>query len=196
MKCRQVREILNSLIDGEQHPNTAEAREHLSRCAECREWHASMDHALDLAAGFRSVLPEEADFADSVMAQLPDSHPAAGKFTRRRLPARALAWIGVGWLVGLIALIALVLGIRYWMLPEHVVYASSQAIALVDVSSSLLAGAWVLLKLMLKAGETLFGLDILRSFASGMFLLDSLFLFAIYLFWRRRKHIQGLFILS
>lgn len=196
MKCRQVREVLNSLIDGEQHPQVSEAREHLSRCAQCREWHASMKQALDLVVESRSVLPEEVDFTASIMAQLPESHPAARKITRRRLPTWALAWIGVGWVVGLIALIALGLGIRYWIMPEHLGYAVSQVTALSDLSSSLLDGAWVVLKLIFRLAEVLLGLPFLRSFAGGVFLVNSAFLLAIYVFWRRRKHIQNLFILS
>ncbi|MFJ9413478.1 zf-HC2 domain-containing protein [Streptomyces sp. NPDC101227] len=79
MHCARIRTALSARLDGEELPPGLTGRrleEHLSGCADCREWQA---RARALAAGIgRAAAPGEGDTAsvDALLARLrPGSAP-------------------------------------------------------------------------------------------------------------------------
>jgi predicted anti-sigma-YlaC factor YlaD len=107
MNCRYVREIINSIIDGEGHPLAAEAREHIRECDSCREWHVGMEQTLGLLRS--SEAPPMPDIAAMVMSKLPSVHPAS---RRAGLSStKALSWLGAGWLLGAVSVAILLIAI-------------------------------------------------------------------------------------
>jgi len=196
MNCTKAREILNSLIDGEEHTRAAEAREHTRQCAACREWNAGMERTLQLMEASPDV-PPELDVAAAVMARLPERHPAS--VTRpegRRFSKRVLVWVGAGWLIGVTALI--VAGFGLWnLLPEESMagavvrtYGSVQTAGL--LLESVLTGSWTLIaavrSIVTGVGAAAGGLGLLMI---QLLVFDTAVLLVITVMWRRRRAAAG-----
>ena len=188
MKCKEAREIINLLMDGEQHSQADQAHAHVSECASCMEWQSSMDCLVSLISA--PELPE-VDLAPAIMSRLPEHHPAAQ--TRRWLPGRALAWIGACWGAGLLALLVIGVTVSHWLTPARTGDLVIRTYDLARASISLLA-------VVLSAGRVV--LDAVAqvlphesfSYLLWFVVLDSIILAAIAAIWSRRKKAHGLFI--
>jgi len=193
MNCKQAREILNSMLDGEGHPRIGDAREHMRLCAECREWLAGTERTVQIVeshgAGFFAP-----DIAASVMARLPDRHPASvlsrrGAWNWRR----GLIWVGASWLVGLLAVAAIGYGVRQWVtgpaLGEHVVAVYGLMRAIQPIAGSIIGAFRPVIEVL---RELVSGVAPYAVTTGLVFLaVDSALLIAAYLIWRRKWRIPG-----
>lgn len=101
MKCNAAREILNSVFDGDEHALAGQAREHLTECADCRDWHTSMTRTLALLDS--SDEPIVPDIAAMVSRKLPAAHRAASRGAGHWAPLGLLALLAAGPLMGVLA---------------------------------------------------------------------------------------------
>lgn len=100
MNCDKTRDILNSILDGEECPSDHEAMEHLRECSECQAWHESTIGALALVRSSRQ--PPIPDIAAMVSLKLPPHHHAASRSDRAQRYL-LLAVLGSVVLVGIVA---------------------------------------------------------------------------------------------
>ena len=195
MNCKDAREIINVLMDGEAHPRAEEARAHVSQCADCREWQSSMDCALNLISAGEFA---EVDLALAIMSRLPEHHPAS-QVRKRWMPGRALAWIGACWAASLLAVIMIGLQIYHLLTPGWTQVAAIRAFDLTRGFMSMLSYGFSTCTALLGAilhvfeyhGITARGVT---SCALGSILLDLILLAAILAIWLKRKRTPGLFI--
>jgi len=182
MNCRYAREIINSIIDRESHPLEAEAREHVLECGSCREWQASMDHALGIMAAAEA--PPMPDIAAMVMSRLPAAHPASRQVAMS--PRKALSWLGVAWLLGAIVVAGLLIAV----LPTVNIGGLGHAISVIRTMLSPLAAVFAVGRAVaVVIGQGTMG--IARAVGLGPALmvplvLDLLLLGVVLLVWHRR----------
>ena len=194
MKCREARTIINLLMDGEQHPKANGARAHVDQCASCTEWQSSMDQALSFIPP--GELPE-IDLAPAIMSRLPEHHPAS-QLHRRRIPSRALAWIGACWVAGLLAVLMIGLQVYHLFTPGWAQVAAIRLFDFTRVFMSMLAYAISTGKVLLTAvlhvfeyqGITARGIG---SYALWSVVFDLILIAAILAIWLRKKKNPGLF---
>lgn len=193
MNCKQAREILNSMLDGEGHPRIADAREHVRLCAACREWLAGTERTLQIVESHLADIVAP-DIAASVMSRLPDRHPAGVGSRRRALNwKRGLIWVGASWLVGLLAVAAVGFGVRHWLtapaVGEHVVTVYGLTRAVQPIAGSIVGALRPVLAVSrdLLSGIRPYALTTGLAFLA----LDSALLIAAYLIWRRKWRIPG-----
>ncbi|HET6453659.1 MAG TPA: hypothetical protein VFI02_04590 [Armatimonadota bacterium] len=195
MNCKGAREIINLLMDGEQHPQADQAHAHVSECASCMEWQSSMDCALSIISA--QELPE-IDLAPAIMSRLPEHHPAS-QVRKRWMPGRALAWIGACWAAGLPAVVVIGLQIYHMLTPGWTQVAAIRAFDLTRGFMSMLSYGFstctalfgALLRVFEYQGITASGVT---SYALGSILLDSILLAIILAIWLKGKRTPGLFI--
>ena len=189
MKCSEVRRIINLLMDGEQHPQAEEARAHVSQCAACMEWQASMDRAISLISA--EELPD-IDLSAAIMSRLPERHPASQP-RRWRITRRTLAWIAACWAAGLLAFLAIGFVLTGWLTPgrtETLVVGTYDFVrGFMGVLGHILAVGMVVLEAVVR----IFGDHDVTSYGLTFVLLDSIILAAIAFIWLRRKRAHGLF---
>jgi len=183
MKCREAREIINSLIDGEKHPLEDEARAHVSQCASCMEWQASMERTISQITIER--LPD-VDFSAAIMSHLPERHPASQR-VRFRITRRALAWIAACWATGLMAFLAVVLALS----PERTGGLVIKAYELSKAAIAMVGYVFGILRVVAEAMARVPSQDFKSLFVFIM--VDSIILAAIAAIWLRRKKAHGLF---
>jgi len=192
MKCTEAREIMNLLFDGEDHLEVDAAREHLGLCASCREWHAGMERVIHLADSVSADL-DAPNLRASIMARLPDRHPASVRRRRNWVSPRTLGWVAAGWLAGLLILIAAGLVISRWLAGPSVGGSVVLSYDLVRAAFSVgrgIAGALGVLSGVLRNmlhGATPYAVTSCLVFLA----LDSAFLCAVFLIWRTRRRIPG-----
>lgn len=193
MNCKQAREILNSMLDGEGHPRIGDAREHMRLCAECREWLAGTERTVQIVESHGASFSAP-DIAASVMSRLPDRHPA-GVVSRRRAGnwKRGFVWVGASWLVGLLAVAAIGIGVRHWLtgpaVGEHVVAAYGLMRVAHPIAGSIIGAFRPLIEVL---RELVSGVAPYAVTTGLVFLaLDSALLIAAYLIWRRKWRIPG-----
>ena len=193
MKCTEAREILNLLFDGEDPARGEAAKEHLSLCASCREWHAGMERVIHLADSV-SADTDAPDLRAAIMARLPDRHPASARSRRRRWAwKRGLIWVGASWIIGVLAILAVGLVIGHWLagpsVGGSVVLSYDLARATFSVGRAI-AGALGVLGGVLR--DMLHGATPYAVTSCLVFLaLDSALLCAAFLIWRTRRRIPG-----
>lgn len=115
MNCRQARNIINLLLDGEYPVHADDARQHLASCASCRKWHESMERAVCVAetAPVGLIAP---DLSASIMARLPERHPASLRAPRRTWTwKRGLGWAAAAWVAGLVVLATTWFAVGGWL---------------------------------------------------------------------------------
>ncbi len=126
MNCRQAREIMNLVFDGERHPLESSAREHVHGCSECRQWLAGMERVIGCMASAQDRMPR-IDISAAVMARLPERHPASVERRRVLISRRALTWMCAGWAFGFVVMLILGTIALQWLgtpsAGEHVVTA-------------------------------------------------------------------------
>lgn len=186
MNCDKAREIVNTLMDGDAHSQGAAARQHLTVCAECREWHAGMLQVLQALDEARDDVPA-ADISAAVMARLPDRHPASTRVWRpSSYPRLVLAWLGASWVAGLLVLAALGLAV-YGRIAS--VSADRIVVGIMDFMRTALGVLGVAARNALSLSEVSARVVTDASPAILSFLaLDALFLLAILmLFFGRRR---------
>lgn len=192
MNCRKAREILNNLIDGEEHPRAAEAREHTRQCAACREWNAGMERTLQLMEESAHV-PMERDIAAAVMARLPERHPAS--VTRpegRRFSKRMLISVAAAWFIGAMALVIAWFGLLNLLPEESVAGAVVRTYGFAHIAGTLLESAltdfWALIaavrSVVMGVGMAAGGLGLLMI---QLLVFDTAVLLLIMVVWRRRR---------
>lgn len=189
MNCKEAREIINLLMDGDQHPQADQAHAHVSECASCMEWQSSMDRAMSLISA--EQLPE-IDLSAAIMSRLPKHHPASQR-RKLRMPGRALAWLAACWGAGLLALLVIGVAVSHWLTPARTGDLVIRTYDLARASISLLA-------VVLSAGRVVLDavVQVLPhesfSYLLWIVVLDSIILAAIAAIWFRRKKAHGLFI--
>jgi hypothetical protein len=194
MNCKEAREIINLLMDGDQRSKADQAHAHVSVCDACAEWQTSMDRALDLISA--GELPK-VDLAPAIMSRLPEHHPAS-QVRKRWMPGRALAWVGACWAAGSLAVLAIGLYVYHLLTPG---WAEILAIRTFDFTracmgmlSYVLATGKVLLAAVLRVfayqGVTARGVG---SYALLSIIFDFILIAAILAIWLRRKRTPGLF---
>lgn len=189
MNCKEAREIINLLMDGEQHPQADQAHAHVSVCDACAEWQSSTECTVSLISA--GEFPE-IDLSAAIMSRLPKHHPASQR-RKLRIPGRALAWIGACWGAGLLALLVIGVTVSHWLTPARTGDLVIRTYDLARASMSLLA-------VVLSAGRVV--LDAVAqvlphesfSYLLWFVVLDSIILAAIAAIWFRRKKAHGLFI--
>ena len=195
MNCKEAREIINLLMDGDQHSQADQAHAHVSECAPCMEWQASMDRALSIISA--QELPE-IDLAPAIMSRLPRHHPAS-QVRKRWMPGRALAWVGACWAAGLLAVVVIGLQIYHLLTPGWTQVVAIRAFDLTRGFMSMLSYGFstcaalfgAVLRVFEYHGITARGVT---SCALGSILLDLVLLATILAIWLRRKRTPGLFI--
>lgn len=198
MRCAKAREILNLLMDGEEHARAEEAREHVRLCAACRQWHAGMERALRLLEASPDV-PKEPNIAAAVMARLPARHPASVTRPERRWHSRrVLIWVAAGWLIGVMALITTGLGLSKLLPEDSVAGAVVRAYGSARIAGSLFEGVLVAFgTLTTSAKSILMGMGVaaagLGSLAIQVLVFDAAVLLVIVVVWRRRRTVAGMF---
>lgn len=90
MDCDKAREIMNRVIDGEDHPAAGDAYQHINDCDRCAKWYLSMQNMLSTIAS-ANCLPY-LDLSAAIMTSLPERHPAAEGMPFRDL-RRLAVWI-------------------------------------------------------------------------------------------------------
>ena len=115
MDCRKTKEILNSIFDGEAHPQAENAKEHMRSCRACMEWYAGMEQAIALMEISGEDVPN-VDISPLVMSRLPERHPANIRRSETGWsPKRTLAWIGTAWLVVLVSIALVCITVPLWI---------------------------------------------------------------------------------
>jgi predicted anti-sigma-YlaC factor YlaD len=193
MNCKQAREILNSMLDGEGHPRIGDAREHMRLCAECREWLAGTERMVQIVESHGAGVFAP-DIAASVMARLPDRHPAGVRSRRRAWNwKRGFVWVGASWLVGLLAVAAIGFAVCHWLtgptVGEYVVAVYGFMRAVQPIAGSIIGAFRPVLQV---SHDLLSGVAPYAVTTGLVFLaLDSALLIAAYLIWRRKWRIPG-----
>lgn len=192
MNCVNARKILNLLIDGEEHARAQEARDHVSQCAACQEWHATMQRTLQFMDALPDV-PMERSIAAAIMARLPERHPAwvAGQESRR-FSKRALVWVGAGWLVGVMVLIVAGLGLSSLLnedsLSRAVVHGYGSVHAVGPLFESILARVGTLVTAIDSVlGALVLAAASLRSVIISLLVSEVAMLLVIIVVWRWRR---------
>lgn len=122
MKCRKARKILNSIFDGEAHPQAENAKEHMRLCRACMEWYTGMEQAIVLIEMSGEDVPN-VDISPLVMSRLPARHPASQRaFLYDGLARRFAFLLGAFWLAGLVLLIPVLLQIKGDTLAHAVIW--------------------------------------------------------------------------
>lgn len=183
MNCCDVRMILNLYLDGEEHLKYLEACTHLESCKECRTWYTETEAALRIL----ETVPDEIvspDFALSVMARLPEQHPAS--IHTMISPKRMLLGVGLAWGFGALVLVGLIYGLVYsihWNQLTSIIRFVESVFSVKGFISAIVALAEVMEfigQVFRTVGESLTPLMI--QFA----ILDFLVLCAVTLLWRWR----------
>jgi len=192
MKCKQAREILNLLTDGESHARADEAREHLARCAACREWKAGMEQVLSLLEAAPS--PESVDIAAAVMARLPDRHPASLRQRRSPVARVILAWTGACWLIGMAAVCGLVLMLPRWVSVDSLSGPALRAYHMTRAFEPFLGSLGTAAHSVLHAVRGLSGdIGVVITGVSPLLIqfvvLDAAFLLAVFAIWWSRRRL-------
>ncbi len=192
MNCKKAREILNLLTDGEEHARAQEARGHVSQCAACREWHATMQRTLRFMDALPDV-PMERDIAAAVMARLPERHPASvAKRESRWFSKRALVWAGAGWLIGVMVLTVAGLGLSSLFNEDSLSRAVVHGYGSVHAAGSLFESILARVGTLVTAIDSVLGALVLaaaslRSVIISLFISEVAVLVVIVLVWRRRR---------
>lgn len=185
MNCTQAREILNILIDGEQHPRTDEVRRHLAGCADCAEWHADIERSLLLLESIRDDIPE-VDISAAVTASLPSRHPASRRSSERSRLRLILAWLAASWLAGLLMLSVLGVAIYGWMVSLLTGRNVVDAVGYVKTTSGVLGTVTSPVRSLVDLAMRVIA-DVSPAILS-LIALDALFLVAVFaVFFGRRK---------
>ncbi len=183
MNCTQARDILDTLIDGEEHTRSDEARRHLAECAACAEWHAGIERSLLLLESIRDDVPE-ADISAAVMAVLPARHPASVRRPQTDAVGGVLAWVGVSWAAGAAMLVA-ILAVGMWIGVRYAQGASSfldSALTMFTAMSATTARA------LAGLGDMLV---VLLAVVVPFAVLGAVMLAAVLVVWRTRRRITG-----
>lgn len=192
MNCENAREILSSLIDGEENTQATQAQEHVRGCAECREWHAGMGRALRLVEALGAETPE-IDVAPAVMAGLPKRHPAYARRLARRRARPVLAWLGACWLAGLAILVAIGMAVSYRITDASLARVVVDAHHYASMSASSLGDAVAILCTVLAAMQTVLGgletaaAGLVSAMGVQLLAFDAVVLLAILLIWTRKR---------
>lgn len=177
MNCTQAREILNILIDGEQHPRTDEARRHLAECADCAEWQAGIERSLLLLDSIRDDVPE-ADISAAVMASLPSRHPALRRSSGRSRFRPILVWLAASWLAGLLMLGVLGVAVYGWIASSLTGRTVVDAVGYVKTASGVLGIVAVETRSLMELSMRVIA-DVSPAILS-LIALDTLFLVAVF----------------
>ena len=193
MNCKQAREIMNLVFDGETHALEAGAREHMRDCAECRQWLADTERLLGCMASVQERLPRM-DISAAVMSRLPERHPASVQTRRVLVTRRAMAWMCAGWAFSFVVLAALgVIGI-HWLSSSPLV--GQQVVTMYTLMRTLSDSVVAVVIALKPLGVAITG--VMRgyqphaiSLVKASALLDCMILAMGYAIWRRRSRIQG-----
>ncbi|MCE5322227.1 hypothetical protein LLG46_02805 [bacterium] len=192
MKCTDAREIVQNSMDGDQCPNARLAYEHIAECTDCQKWKSGMEAILAAANEAVEAIPN-IDISTTVMARLPEHHPASAEYTGKHLLALAAAsWFaGAAILVAVLSIWMTVNGISLTSLPT-LLYSSVKELVIFINTIISSAGAAAIATIG-KSAPTL------REFAVKMKPLmlfttatDIGLIIAGYLLWTHRKTITGL----
>ena len=192
MNCKQSREIMNLVFDGETHPLEANAREHIGECQECRQWLAGMERVAECMSSEREQLPE-VDIDSSVMARLPARHPASVQRPRVLISSRAMSWMLIGWAAAFCIMVMLGAMVFKWLgtpsAGERVVQSYSAIRGITETSAAVLG---VFKPLVTAVGSVAVGY---RSDAVNLLvalaLLESMVVITGCAVWRRHSKISG-----
>lgn len=192
MNCKQAREIMNLVFDGEAQPLEANAREHVGECRECRQWLAGVERVVECVVSARAQIPQ-VDIAALVMSRLPARHPASVQRPRALVSRRAVSWMLIGWAAAFCIMVVLgALAFRWLGTPsagERVVQSYSAVRGIAETSAAVLG---VFKPLVTAVGSVAVGY---RSDAVNLFvalvLLESMVVITGCAVWRRRSKISG-----
>lgn len=190
MNCKNAREIVNILMDGEEHAQGWQARVHMDTCQDCLEWYQSMTTAIGLIDD-SSDLPE-IDISAAVMAKLPKQHPYAQKapvVKRKTL----LAWIGASWAAGF-AVLVLAAAVVMLRMPDIVTEVHQYRIGLAATLDAFFTSIPAALRAIgLTAGDVIskFGIMLFqfRYGIIGFVAADSAALAMAAWLWMKRKRV-------
>lgn len=191
MRCSEAREIVNSLMDGDNHPFKDDAMKHIPECRECRTWHESMIlviGALDTKSDDIPVV----DLAPMVMSRLPARHPA---FRNAResvwKPRRVLLWTAESWFAGAAMLVLAWILFQSWITAIDVNGIASEGYSSVRslaVSFSDIAG---ISGTILKVISTLFyshgGVNLAIALLALLFMFDGAIAAAVIAVLKRKR---------
>ncbi len=187
MNCRYAREVINLVIDGEDHPLAGEARLHVEECPECRQWHAEMQRVLGMLNA--SPAPLVPDIADMVTNRLPAQHPASSHSGLTL--ARALSWLAAAWLLGLI----MGAGLLVAVLPEVSVARFVEAVGLtksvLGPIGTIMAAMKTAFLAIAQGMVSVAGVIGLRTAIAVPLVIDLVLLVVILLVWHRRRLISN-----
>lgn len=117
MNCKESREILNVLMDGESHALAAQAEAHAMACPDCRAWRESTENVMAFVQDDGDM--PDFDLSAAVMSKLPVRHPAAAKQARySNSPRRRL----IGWVAAFFSLLILACASVYLKTGENSIF--------------------------------------------------------------------------
>jgi len=177
MNCTTAREVLNSVLDGEEHPDLEEALNHNKECKQCDIWYKEMKSVLGILESSRDCVPE-IDLADIVNARL-----------TKKNPLRRLAAVTVfAWLAGLFILAAVVFGFSRSMNLDSIIISSINSYDFLKTGLiSILGVVFSITRALGTAFWEIYKNNEFRTVFVRFVALDSLFLLLSAFIWRRRK---------
>ncbi len=192
MNCKQAREIMNLVFDGEMNPLEAGAREHCGACRECGQWMAGMERVTECVTSARKQLSQP-DIATLVMSRLPARHPASVERRRVLISRRALSWMLMGWAAAFCIMVVLGAVAFKWLgtpiAGERVVqsYSVSRTIA---QTTAAIVGAFKPLGAAVGSVAVGYRSDAV-DLAIALVLLEIMILIMGCAVWRRHSKISG-----
>lgn len=191
MKCEDAREIINRLIDGEDHLNEDAAALHISGCSDCAKWQESLQTAIrSFETDTRRIAVP--DLAYRIMALLPNAHPVS---TRSQpsgwKPGRILGWTLGTWIFGAVLLCGLWLFMQVWFAGVDINQSASGAFTSVRAFVVSLYDLAAIPMALIRAVGAIFssyiGFNIVIMALAVLFLFDTVVAAAAITIFKRKR---------